>query len=120
MSIANVLLKKLRKKLPALPEKSEEWRKLEWKVFYSIMVLVALVMTILLPIGLIFLKGMWKLFFIMAYLGMAYGLFGTIGKKVVRWIPIMEVGLLVDKFTGRTKEFRKEGLAITHTGKISR
>lgn len=113
MNIASIVLEKLKERLPALPEKPGEWRKLEWKAFYSLMVFVVLTMIILLPVGLIFLKGMWKLFFIMAYLGTAYGLFGTIGKKVIRWIPMMEVGLLVDKFTGRTKEFRKEGMAIT-------
>ncbi len=113
MKIADFILEKLKTKLPALPEKSEEWRKLEWKVFYSVMILAVLAVIILLPVGLIFLKGIWKLFFAIAYLGVVYGLFGIIGKKVIRWIPIMEVGLLVDKFTGRTKEFRKEGLAIT-------
>lgn len=90
----------------------KQWRKLAWKIFYALLVLTAGLLIMTLIAGLIFVKGIWKIFFLLAFAGTVYGLVGIISKKVFRKIEPLEVGLLVDKIAGRTEEVQKEGIAL--------
>lgn len=94
-------------------EDVEGIRRLEWKIFRWSMLVLIIILTTVFILGLMFFNWIGKIFLLMAFCGITYALYELLGKKVIRWVKPLEVGLLVDKFTGRTNEVGREGLIIT-------